>query len=103
MPFFLRMNSQPAKPDSVSHNGQDYQDIRSPGTEIGEAADNQEDDDLDSEGDAIAEENNAVDRAFGSGKEENLTVASCLVKQVLKGRGGKICNACIRKAGRECV
>lgn len=97
MPFFLRMNSQPAKSNGISDDGERNQDIRPPSAEIGETADNEEDDDLNGEGDSIAEKNNAVDRAFGTGKEEDLTVASGLVEQILKGRWGEICNASERR------
>lgn len=48
---------------------------------------------MDGEGDAIAEKNDAVDRAFGAGEDEDFLVAGSFVEQILKGRGGKIYNA----------
>lgn len=90
MPFLLRVDAQPAEAYGVGDNRQDDQDIRPPGPEVSEAAYHQEDDDLDGEGDAVAQEDDTVDRALAACEEEGSLFACGLVQEVLERCGSEI-------------
>ena len=90
-PFARVVDAQPAETDPVGDEGLHDQEPRSPGSKVGEAADEQEQDGLDGEGDAVAKEHNTVDIAGLAGEGQQARVAGGLAQQILKGRGSKVC------------
>lgn len=90
-PFALIVDAQPAETDPVGDDWLYNQEPRSPGTKVGEAADEEEKNGLDGERDAVAEEHNTVDCVGLSGEAQQALVAGGLAQQVLKGRGSKVC------------
>ena len=62
------MHTQPAKAYAPCYNREHDEDVRPKATEVGVGSQHEEDDDLYGEGDAVAEQDNAVDRAIGAGE-----------------------------------
>jgi ribosomal protein S8E len=84
------MHSQPAKTDCIGDNGENDQDIRPPGAEICETSKDKKKSNLNSERDAIAEENNTVDRTKFAGEDKRSRIACCLIEEVLESRRSEI-------------
>jgi hypothetical protein len=95
LPFLGRVHTQPGEADSIGDDRQDDQNVRSPLAEIGEAAEDEEHEDLDGEGDAVAEEDDAVDGAVAAGEEEGVAVAGGLVEEILEGCWGEVWHSCM--------
>ncbi len=78
------MYTKPAEAETKSHDRPENQNPGSPCTVIGEAAENEEEDDLDGEGDAIREKDDAVDAAVGAEEFQSLCVTGGEVELILK-------------------
>lgn len=84
------MDTKPTETEAEGDNGPEDQDPRSPGAVVGEGAEDQEEDDLDGEGDAVGEEHDAVDAAVGAEEFERAGGAGFEVEEVLEeGAVGK--------------
>ena len=90
MPFVWRVHAQPAEADGIGDDGEDDEDVWSPGAKVGEAAEHEEDGNLDGKGDAVAQENDAVDGALLADERKLLTIAGSLVEEILEGCWGEI-------------
>lgn len=90
-PLVGRVDAQPCEADGVGDDGEHDEDIGSPVAEVGEAADGEEDDDLDGEGDAVAEEDDAVDGARPAGEDERASVTGGLGEEILESCRGEVC------------
>ena len=84
------MHAEPPEANGPSGDAQDDKNIRSPGAEVGEGAEEEEEDDLNGKGDAVAEEDDGVDGAVMACKMQNARVAGFLVEQVLECSGRKV-------------
>lgn len=89
------MHAQPAETDPEGHHAERDEDVGSKRAEIGVRADDEEDGDLDGEGDAVAEQDDAVGRAGGAGEEDGVVVGSAdgdgvLAEEVLGGCRGEV-------------
>jgi hypothetical protein len=62
------MHAQPAKANTPRDQRQHNQDVRPERAEIGVGAEHQEDDNLNGEADAVAEQNHGIDGAVGAGE-----------------------------------
>ena len=60
-PLVGGVDSEPAETETKCDDGPEDQDPRSPGAVVGEATQDEEEDDLDGEGDAVGEEDDTVD------------------------------------------
>ena len=79
MPFVGRVHTQPAETDGIGCDADYDQDVGAKGAKVGKGADEEEDDGLDGERDAIGEKNNGIDCSDPAGEVEELAVTSCLI------------------------
>lgn len=85
-PLIGRVNAQPAEAQPKGDDRPENQDPRPPHAIIGEAADHEEEHDLDGEADAVREQDNRINRPVPAKELQPLRRASLLVQQVLKAR-----------------
>ena len=90
MPFVGGMDAQPREPQCKCDNRPGNEDPRPPGAIISEASEDEEQDDLDPEGNAIGEEDDGVDGAVAAEEGEGFAVAGGEVEEVLEGGGGEV-------------
>lgn len=74
------MNAQPAKSKPVCDEREDYEDVWPPCTKIRECTENEEQDALDSERNAVAEQDNAVDCSIAPKEWKDTFVARSFVE-----------------------
>lgn len=89
------MHAEPAEADAPCDQREDDEDVGPEGAEVGVGAEDEEDDDLDGEADAVAEEDDAVDRAVCPGEAEDGVIFAtdddgALVDEVLRGGGREV-------------
>lgn len=90
VPFIGRMNAQPAKSNPISNYRQADEDVWSPFPEISETSNDEENDDLDGERYAVAEEDYAVNGALPTGEKKGFLLPSGLIEEVLEGCRAKV-------------
>lgn len=66
MPIVLGMDTKPAESDAKSDDGKANQNVRAPRAEVRKRAEDQEHNDLQSKGDAIAQQDDRVDGSSAS-------------------------------------
>jgi len=74
------VHAQPTESDGVCYNRNTDKDPRSECAEICKGADDEEDDDLDGEGDTVAEQDNGIDCSVSACKVEDLAISGRLVE-----------------------
>jgi len=90
MPIFLLVNAQPGEAYPESNHGKSNKDVRTPGAEVCEGSEDEEDDNLKSEADAIGQQYDTVDGPAFAHEDQHLRISRRLIHEVLKGRRAEV-------------